>query len=132
MTRMLIVGYCIGIRSELRLCDEVHFNLTYLWFCRLSLDGRVPDHSTFSKNYHGRFRDSDLLRRLFETVADSSIIGEACPALPSAIAGRTTPLLDLSHRRGWSVPSSRPSLRPPRTIAGVLLRVVRQALKTAT
>jgi hypothetical protein len=26
----------------------------------------VPDHSTFSKNRHGRFRDSDLLRKLFE------------------------------------------------------------------
>ena len=68
MIRMLIVGYCFGIRSERRLCDEVHLNLAYRWFCRLGLDGRVPDHSTFSKNRHGRFRDSDLLRRLFETV----------------------------------------------------------------
>jgi transposase len=68
MIRMLIVGYCLGIRSERRLCDEVHLNLAYRWFCRLGLDGRVPDHSTFSKNRHGRFRDSDLLRRLFETV----------------------------------------------------------------
>jgi transposase len=68
MIRMLIIGYCFGIRSERRLCDEVHLNLAYRWFCRLGLDGRVPDHSTFSKNRHGRFRDSDLLRRLFETV----------------------------------------------------------------
>jgi transposase len=68
MIRMLIVGYCLGIRSERRLCDEVHLNLAYRWFCRLGLDGRVPDHSTFSKNRHGRFRHSDLLRRLFETV----------------------------------------------------------------
>ena len=68
MIRMLILGYCFGIRSERRLCDEVHLNLAYRWFCRLGLDGRVPDHSTFSKNRHGRFRDSDLLRRLFETV----------------------------------------------------------------
>ena len=68
MIRMLLIGYCLGIRSERRLCDEVHLNLAYRWFCRLGLDGRVPDHSTFSKNRHGRFRDSDLLRRLFETV----------------------------------------------------------------
>src|SRR5262245_33321822 len=68
MIRMLIAGYCFGIRSERRLCDEVHLNLAYRWFCRLGLDGDVPDHSTFSKNRHGRFRDSDLLRRLFETV----------------------------------------------------------------
>src|ERR1700690_1680738 len=68
MIRMLIVGYCFGIRSERRLCEEVHLNLAYRWFCRLGLDGLVPDHSTFSKNRHGRFRDSDLLRRVFETV----------------------------------------------------------------
>jgi transposase len=68
MIRMLIVGYCFGIRSERRLCEEVHLNLAYRWFCRLGLDGCVPDHSTFSKNRHGRFRQSNLLRRVFETV----------------------------------------------------------------
>ena len=68
MTRMLIVGYCFGVRSERRLCEEVHLNLAYRWFCRLGLDGEVPDRSTFSKNRHGRFRESDLLRKLFETV----------------------------------------------------------------
>jgi len=68
MMRMLIVGYCLGIRSERRLCEEVHLNLAYRWFCRLGLDGDVPDHSTFSKNRHGRFRESDLFRKLFETV----------------------------------------------------------------
>src|SRR6476619_3088622 len=68
LVRMLLVGYCYGIRSERRLCEEVHLNLPYRWFCRLGLDGEVPDHSTFSKNRHGRFRESDLLRRLFETV----------------------------------------------------------------
>jgi transposase len=68
MIRMLIVGYCFGIRSERRLCEEVHLNLAYRWFCRLGLNGDVPDHSTFSKNRHGRFRESDLLRRMFETV----------------------------------------------------------------
>ncbi len=70
MMRMLIVGYCLGIRSERRLCDEIHLNLAYRWFCRLGLDGKVPDHSTFSRNRHGRFRQSDILRRLFETVVE--------------------------------------------------------------
>ena len=70
MIRMLIIGYCMGIRSERRLCEEVHLNLAYRWFCRLDLDGAVPDHSTFSKNRHGRFRDSDLLRRLFEMTVE--------------------------------------------------------------
>ena len=70
MIRMLIIGYTHGIRSERRLCEEVHLNLAYRWFCRLGLDGAVPDHSTFSKNRHGRFRDSDLLRRLFEVTVE--------------------------------------------------------------
>ena len=74
---MLIVGYCFGIRSERRLCEEVHLNLAYRWFCRLGLEGEVPDHSTFSKNRHGRFRDSDLLRELFETTVRRCIDGRA-------------------------------------------------------
>jgi transposase len=73
MVRMLIVGYCFGIRSERRLCEEVHLNLAYRWFCRLGLDGGVPDHSTFSKNRHGRFRDSDAFRHVFETVVSRCI-----------------------------------------------------------
>src|SRR3984957_6251119 len=68
MIRMLIVGYCFGVRSERRLCEGVHLNLAYRWFCRLGLDGEVSDQSTFSKNRRGRFRDCDLLRKLFETV----------------------------------------------------------------
>src|SRR6187431_1670308 len=68
MIRMLVIGYCFGIRSERRLCEEVHLNLAYRWFCRLDLEQRVPDHSTFSKNRHGRFRQSDAFRHLFETV----------------------------------------------------------------
>ena len=81
MIRMLIIGYCMGIRSERRLCEEVHVNLAYRWFCRLGLEGDVPDHSTFSKNRHGRFRDSDVLRQLFETtvarcIAEGLVGGE--------------------------------------------------------
>jgi transposase len=68
MIRMLVIGYCFGIRSERRLCEEVHLNLAYRWFCRLGLEDRIPDHSTFSKNRHGRFRQSDAFRHVFETV----------------------------------------------------------------
>lgn len=73
MVRMLIVGYCFGIRSERRLCDEVHLNLAYRWFCRLDLNDPVPEHSTFSKNRHGRFRDSDAFRHVFESVLQRCI-----------------------------------------------------------
>jgi transposase len=68
MIRMLIVGYCYGIRFERRLCEDLELHLAYRWFCRLGLDDKVPDHSTFSVNRHGRFRDSDILRHVFEAV----------------------------------------------------------------
>ena len=73
MIRMLIVGYCFGIRSERRLCEEVHLNLAYRWFCRLGLEDQVPDHSTFSKNRHGRFRESEAFRHVFESVLERCI-----------------------------------------------------------
>jgi transposase len=68
MIRMLLIGYCYSIRSERRLCDEVRFNLAYRWFCGLGLEEAVPHHSTFSVNRHGRFRESDAFRLVFESV----------------------------------------------------------------
>jgi transposase len=68
MIRMLIVGYCYGIRSERKLCEEVELHLAYRWFCRLDLDDKIPDHSTFSVNRHGRFREGDFFRQIFEAV----------------------------------------------------------------
>ena len=68
MIRMLIVGYCFGLRSERRLTQEVELHLAYRWFCRLDLDDKVPHHSTFSENRLHRFRQSDVFRRLFESV----------------------------------------------------------------
>jgi Transposase domain (DUF772) len=68
MIRMLIVGYCCGIRHERRLCEEVKLHLGYRWFCRLDLTDKVPHHSTFSINRLERFRDSDILRHVFERV----------------------------------------------------------------
>jgi transposase len=68
MLRMLMVGYCYGIRSERRLCEELKLHLAYRWFCKLDLEDKVPHHSTFSVNRLGRFRESDLLRHVFERV----------------------------------------------------------------
>jgi transposase len=68
MIRMLLIGYCLGIRSERQLCEEVKLNLAYRWFCRLSITDAVPDHSTFSKNRYGRFRESEAFRYVFEQV----------------------------------------------------------------
>ena len=68
MIRMLLIGYSYSIRSERRLCDEVRYNLAYKWFCGLGLEAAVPHHSTFSVNRHGRFRESDAFRLVFESV----------------------------------------------------------------
>jgi len=73
LIRMLIVGYCFAIRSERRLCEEVHLNLAYRWFCGLGLDGKVPDHSSFSVNRNGRFRESDILRLMFESTVERCV-----------------------------------------------------------
>lgn len=90
LIRMLLVGYCFGIRSERRLCEEVHLNLAYRWFCRLDLSDPVPNHSTFSKNRHGGFRESALLRHLFEKtvarcIADGLVSGQRLAADASLI-----------------------------------------------
>lgn len=90
MIRMLIIGYCFGIRSERRLCEEVHLNLAYRWFCCLGVESAVPDHSTFSKNRHGRFRESETFRFLFEEVlrrcmAEGLVKGEGFAADASIV-----------------------------------------------
>jgi transposase len=66
MIRMLIIGYCYGLRSERRLTQEVDLHLAYRWFCRLDLDDKIPHHSTFSENRLHRFRESDVFRHIFE------------------------------------------------------------------
>src|ERR1700752_4379340 len=73
MIRMLLIGYIYGIRSERRLCEEVHLNLAYRWFCRLGLKGEVPERPTFSKTRHGRFRESDAFRLVFESVVQTCL-----------------------------------------------------------
>jgi transposase len=71
--RMLIVGYVFAIRSERALCREVQVNLAYRWFCGLSIEDRLPDHSAFSRARNERFRDSDIFRRVFERVVEACI-----------------------------------------------------------
>src|ERR1700690_4448596 len=105
LIRMLLVGYCYGIRSERRLCEEVQMNLAYRWFCRLGLDDAVPDHSTFSKNRHGRFRASGVFRWVFDEVvrrcmAAGLVKGEGFAIDASVVAA------DASGMRG--VPGAEP------------------------
>jgi len=73
MIRMLIVGYVFAIRSERALCREVQVNLAYRWFCKLSIENQIPDHSAFSRARNERFGDSDIFRRVFERVVETCI-----------------------------------------------------------
>jgi transposase len=73
MIRMLIIGYVFAIRSERALCREVQVNLAYRWFCGLSIEDRLPDHSAFSRARNERFRDGDIFRRVFERVVSACI-----------------------------------------------------------
>jgi transposase len=73
MLRMLIVGYVFAIRSERALCREVRVNLAYRWFCGLSIEDKLPDHSAFSRARNERFRDSAIFRSVFERVVEACI-----------------------------------------------------------
>ena len=117
MSRMLIVGYCFGIRSERQLCDEVHLNLAYRWFCQLGIEDVVPNHSTFSKARHGRFRESDLFRKLFEQVvlrcmSEGLVKGEGFAVDASLIRADASEIrsIDKDDPIDWSDPkiASRP------------------------
>ena len=122
LIRMLVVGYCFGIRSERQLCEEVHLNLAYRWFCRLGLEDKVPDHSTFSKNRHGRFRDNDTLRFVFEKVLarclEEGLVGGEGFAVDASVVRA-----DASRQRG--VPGN--EVKFDRT--GSLARPVREYLE---
>lgn len=125
LIRMLIVGYCFGIRSERRLREEVHLNLAYRWFCRLDLADRVPDHSTFSKNRHGRFRESELLRHLFEgTVArciKEGLVGGHSFAVDASMIGADARKKNATLKEEWDVSQIDPAAAP---------RAVREYLDT--
>lgn len=112
MIRMLIIGYSFGIRSERRLCEEVHLNLAYRWFCRLGLEDAVPDHSTFSKNRHGRFRASGIFRWVFDEVvrrcmAAGLVKGEGFAVDASIVAADASGLRGVSagEKIDWTNPA---------------------------
>jgi hypothetical protein len=99
MIRMLIVGYCYGIRHERRLCEEVKLHLAYRWFCKLDLDNRVPHHSTFSINRL-------VTAEFFDSIDPSrtSVVEEAASSLGANIDTGT---------RGWCVSGLRPYRQEP-------------------
>ena len=136
MIRMLLVGYLYGIRSERRLVEEVHLNLAYRWFCRLGLEGRVPDRSTFSKNRHGRFAQGGVLRRVFEMVVekcagfgfvggtDAAVDGSTVQADASKNRKAEPGRVDSATRRTtWSIPITASSSMSKRHLPGFLRKL---------
>jgi transposase len=88
MLRMLLIGYLFAICSERALCREVKVNLAYRWFCGLSIEDRIPDHSAFCRARNERFRDSDLFRCVFERVVEDCMAaglvgGEGFAVMPA-------------------------------------------------
>jgi transposase len=73
LLRILLIGYLYGITSERRLCEEVQMHIGYRWFVGLNLEDKVPDHSTFSKNRHERFSESDLFQRIFDEIVNQCV-----------------------------------------------------------
>ena len=128
MIRMLILGYVFAIRSERRLCSEVQVNLAYRWFCKLSIEDGIPDHSVFCRARHERFRESDALRRVFETVVAKCIAaglvgGEALSVDASLIKA------DVDKNR--RVPGDRPIAWPKPEEASRAVREYLAALDNA-
>jgi len=70
LLRILLIGYLYGITSERKLVEELRMHLAWRWFTGLGFDEEIPHHSTFSKNRHGRFQESNLFQRLFEEIVD--------------------------------------------------------------
>ena len=135
MIRMLIIGYVFAIRSERALCREVQVNLAYRWFCGLSIEDKLPDHSAFSRARNERFRDGDIFRRVFERVVSACIAaglvgGEGFAVDASLIAAdannaarcqaRSGARRSIRRRRSarsktiWRRSTIRPSARPAR------------------
>ena len=110
MIRMLLVGYCYGIRHERRLCQEVALHLAYRWFCKLDLDDKVPHHSTFSVNRLGRFRESEILRHIFERVvaqcmAAGLVKGEGFAVDASVMEANASRYHGKARRTNWTGPT---------------------------
>ncbi len=68
LLRMLLIGYLYGVTSERKLVEELRMHLAWRWFTGLGFDQEIPHHSTFSKNRHGRFQESNLFQEIFEEI----------------------------------------------------------------
>jgi len=135
MIRMLIVGYTHGIRSERRLCEEVRLNLAYRWFCKLDLTDPIPDHSTFSKNRHGRFRDTDLFRKVFENVVarciSEGLVSGVNFATDASLIQADANKMNSTSKEEWDLDAINPETAP-RAVVEYLFALDDEAFGAAT
>src|SRR5437867_421203 len=115
MIRMLIIGYVFAIRSERALCRDVQVNLAYRWFCGLSIEDKIPDHSAFSLARNERFRESNIFRRVFEHVVQTCIAaglvgGEGFAVDASLISADANKQRSIPARTTPGATSSRPAV----------------------
>jgi transposase len=104
LLRLLLVGYLYGITSERRLLEEVRMHLAFRWFSRLGFEQETPDHSTFSKNRHGRFRKSGMFRSVFEEIVRSCLAAGLVEGRTLAVDGT---LVGANASQGSRVPRER-------------------------
>jgi len=73
LLRILLIGYLYGITSERKLVEGLGMHLAWRWFTGLGFDQEIPHHSTFSKNRHGRFQESELFEELFAEIVKQCV-----------------------------------------------------------
>ena len=126
---MLILGYCFGIRSERRLCDEVNMNLAYRWFCKLGLEGPVPNHSTFSTLDMDGFKTATFCGRSLKTwspLAWRKALSQAKPLQRMQASSKRM----LGRRTAFSLLKKMPNLLPRTSRAkGILTLWMMQPLE---
>lgn len=71
--RMLFLGYLYGIKSEVKLAQEVNENIAFKWFLGLKLSEKGPDHATISINRVRRFKDNNIAEKIFDEILKQCI-----------------------------------------------------------
>ena len=84
--RMVLVSYLYGIDSDRRLCEEVYCNLAYRWFCRLSLEDKVPDHSSLShiRDRYGEEIHQQVFTEIVNLCQQHGLVGETSSIMTDA------------------------------------------------
>lgn len=74
--KMVFINYTFGINSMRKTCQEIEVNMAYRWFLTLSVRDKVPNYSTFSKNYERRFKDTNVFEEIFNHILKQAIKAE--------------------------------------------------------